>query len=164
MQFTGIIVSPLVKQKMLILHGPSGSGKTATLRVLAMELNVEIVEWFNPVNENILQSGELLFRGGLYISIRESLNNSIMSHTRIRSHAATILRVFETSGKVCFFGTREWHHGWHDETTTDQHQETHSRGRLAVSFNARSSKGIPAAYYVLSELRSDGISVGFHRQ
>ncbi|ORX50311.1 P-loop containing nucleoside triphosphate hydrolase protein [Piromyces finnis] len=38
------------KPSLLILNGPSGSGKTATLKVLAEELDIEIVEWTNPIN------------------------------------------------------------------------------------------------------------------
>jgi cell cycle checkpoint protein len=34
-------------QKMLIVTGPPGSGKTATVRVVARELEVEVMEWIN---------------------------------------------------------------------------------------------------------------------
>ncbi|ORX85317.1 P-loop containing nucleoside triphosphate hydrolase protein [Anaeromyces robustus] len=45
-----IIKNKTKKPSLLILTGPTGSGKTATLRVLAEELNIEIVEWTNPIN------------------------------------------------------------------------------------------------------------------
>ncbi len=34
-------------QKMLVLTGPPGCGKTAALRIVAKELNVEVLEWIN---------------------------------------------------------------------------------------------------------------------
>jgi broad-specificity NMP kinase len=37
---------------ILVLSGPAGSGKTTVLRMLAQELDLTIVEWFNSVNEN----------------------------------------------------------------------------------------------------------------
>lgn len=38
-------------QRILVLTGPSGSGKTATLRVLAKELDAEVVEWYASSDE-----------------------------------------------------------------------------------------------------------------
>jgi broad-specificity NMP kinase len=37
---------------ILILTGPAGSGKTTVLRMLAKEMDLNIVEWINSVNEN----------------------------------------------------------------------------------------------------------------
>ncbi|KAM0750463.1 Rad17-domain-containing protein [Meredithblackwellia eburnea MCA 4105] len=37
-------------RRLLVLSGPSGSAKTATLRVLAKELDVDILEYRNPAN------------------------------------------------------------------------------------------------------------------
>ncbi|KAJ3063784.1 Cell cycle checkpoint protein rad17 [Podochytrium sp. JEL0797] len=37
--------------RILALTGISGSAKTAVVRVLAMEMDIEVVEWVNPVNE-----------------------------------------------------------------------------------------------------------------
>ncbi|OUM62075.1 hypothetical protein PIROE2DRAFT_11725 [Piromyces sp. E2] len=45
-----IIQNRRKRPSLLILNGPSGSGKTATLKVLAEELGIEIVEWTNPIN------------------------------------------------------------------------------------------------------------------
>ncbi|CAE6422536.1 unnamed protein product, partial [Rhizoctonia solani] len=38
-------------RRILVLTGPSGSGKTATLRVLAKELEAEVVEWYASSDE-----------------------------------------------------------------------------------------------------------------
>ncbi|KAG8738699.1 Cell cycle checkpoint protein rad17 [Ceratobasidium sp. 414] len=38
-------------RRMLVLTGPSGCGKTATLRVLANELEAEVVEWYASSDE-----------------------------------------------------------------------------------------------------------------
>ena len=35
-------------RKLLLLTGPSGCGKTATVRVLAREARLNLVEWTNP--------------------------------------------------------------------------------------------------------------------
>ncbi|KAG0023563.1 Cell cycle checkpoint protein rad17 [Podila clonocystis] len=43
-----------------VLTGPAGTGKTAVLRMLAKEINLDIVEWINSVNEN-----NLIRRAGL---------------------------------------------------------------------------------------------------
>ncbi|KAG0024102.1 Cell cycle checkpoint protein rad17 [Podila clonocystis] len=45
---------------ILVLTGPAGTGKTAVLRMLAKEMNLDIVEWINSVNEN-----NLIRRAGL---------------------------------------------------------------------------------------------------
>jgi len=45
---------------ILVLTGPAGTGKTAVLRMLAQEMNLDIVEWINSVNEN-----NLIRRAGL---------------------------------------------------------------------------------------------------
>ncbi|KAG0099584.1 Cell cycle checkpoint protein rad17 [Podila epicladia] len=39
---------------ILVLTGPAGTGKTAVLRMLAKELDLDIVEWINSVNESSL--------------------------------------------------------------------------------------------------------------
>ncbi|KAG0243380.1 Cell cycle checkpoint protein rad17 [Actinomortierella wolfii] len=39
---------------ILLLTGPAGSGKTTLLKMLAKELDIEIVEWVNTVNPNTL--------------------------------------------------------------------------------------------------------------
>lgn len=44
-------------QRVLALTGPAGVGKTATLRVLAKELNVEILEWRNGMDD-VVDSGK----------------------------------------------------------------------------------------------------------
>ncbi|KFH68920.1 hypothetical protein MVEG_05724 [Podila verticillata NRRL 6337] len=45
---------------ILVLTGPAGTGKTAVLRMLAQEMDLDIVEWINSVNEN-----NLIRRAGL---------------------------------------------------------------------------------------------------
>lgn len=40
-------------KRILALTGPAGSGKTASLRVLAKELDLEIVEWRNGMDDGI---------------------------------------------------------------------------------------------------------------
>lgn len=37
------------RKRLLILKGPSGAGKTATISMLAKALNVDVLEWKNPV-------------------------------------------------------------------------------------------------------------------
>ncbi|KAG0235519.1 Cell cycle checkpoint protein rad17 [Actinomortierella wolfii] len=39
---------------ILLLTGPAGSGKTTLLKILAKELDIEIVEWVNTINPNTL--------------------------------------------------------------------------------------------------------------
>ncbi|KAF9970671.1 Cell cycle checkpoint protein rad17 [Actinomortierella ambigua] len=39
---------------ILLLTGPAGSGKTAVLKMLAKEMDIEIVEWLNTINPNTL--------------------------------------------------------------------------------------------------------------
>ncbi|KAK7689412.1 hypothetical protein QCA50_007204 [Cerrena zonata] len=38
-------------RRILALTGPAGTGKTATIRILARELNVEILEWRNGIDD-----------------------------------------------------------------------------------------------------------------
>ena len=38
-------------QKLLVLSGPAGSGKSTTIFSLAKEMDVQIIEWINPVDE-----------------------------------------------------------------------------------------------------------------
>ncbi|KAG0335336.1 Cell cycle checkpoint protein rad17 [Podila horticola] len=45
---------------ILVLTGPAGTGKTAVLRMLAKEMDLDVVEWINSVNEN-----NLIRRAGL---------------------------------------------------------------------------------------------------
>ena len=45
--------SKLLKyRRILALSGPSGVGKTATVRALATELGLEVVEWVEGAEEN----------------------------------------------------------------------------------------------------------------
>ncbi|KAJ3132737.1 Cell cycle checkpoint protein rad17 [Physocladia obscura] len=44
--------------RLLALTGISGSAKTATIRVLSLQLNFEIIEWINPVNDAFENSHE----------------------------------------------------------------------------------------------------------
>lgn len=37
---------------MLVITGPTGCGKTITLNVLCQELNIEVLEWINPISTN----------------------------------------------------------------------------------------------------------------
>lgn len=37
---------------ILLLNGPTGCGKTTTLNVLCDILNIEIIEWINPIDKN----------------------------------------------------------------------------------------------------------------
>ncbi|KAL1924265.1 uncharacterized protein VTP21DRAFT_7300 [Calcarisporiella thermophila] len=40
--------------RVLVLTGPAGCGKTAVIKTLAIELNITIIEWVNPINENVI--------------------------------------------------------------------------------------------------------------
>ncbi|KAJ1554543.1 Cell cycle checkpoint protein rad17, partial [Cladochytrium tenue] len=42
--------------QIVALSGPSGAGKTATIRVLARELDLDLLEWINPVDPRSLVS------------------------------------------------------------------------------------------------------------
>lgn len=60
-------------QRVLILKGPAGSGKTTTMRLLAEQLGVELLEWRNPGGNTGLgfvststQFDEFLGRGGKF--------------------------------------------------------------------------------------------------
>ncbi|KAF4123414.1 cell cycle checkpoint protein [Geosmithia morbida] len=39
-----------MRQRVLVLKGPAGSAKTATLRLLARDMGIEVLEWKNPAN------------------------------------------------------------------------------------------------------------------
>lgn len=45
-------------KRILALTGPAGTGKTATLKVLAKELQFDIVEWQNTVDDRFAGDGE----------------------------------------------------------------------------------------------------------
>jgi cell cycle checkpoint protein len=44
-------------QRILALTGPAGTAKTATMRVLARELDCEILEWRNAMEESFSSLG-----------------------------------------------------------------------------------------------------------
>ncbi|KAG8780101.1 Cell cycle checkpoint protein rad17 [Ceratobasidium sp. 428] len=74
-------------RRILVLTGPSGCGKTATLRVLANEFDMEIVEWYASSDEFAMAGGNydyesamtklvaFLDRAGSYSSL--TLSNTI---------------------------------------------------------------------------------------
>lgn len=48
------------RNKALIVKGPAGAGKTSTLKLLAEELGVEILEWSNPAGKDYVDSAQAL--------------------------------------------------------------------------------------------------------
>lgn len=59
--FNDSVGSKLKKyRRILVLTGPAGTGKTATIRVLAKELGVEIVEWRNSVSDGFTDNSHTL--------------------------------------------------------------------------------------------------------
>lgn len=44
------VIAGRLRQRLLILKGPAGSAKTTTLRLLANDMGVEVLEWKNPAN------------------------------------------------------------------------------------------------------------------
>lgn len=62
---------------VLLLVGPTGVGKTTTLHVVARQLNVEVVEWINPLADAAVD----LSRSSFYedVACRDSYKESQMS-------------------------------------------------------------------------------------
>ena len=46
-------------RKVLVLKGPAGAGKTTTLSLLAQSMNVELLDWKNPVGSDTLAEGQM---------------------------------------------------------------------------------------------------------
>lgn len=67
------VVAGRMRQRLLILKGPAGSAKTTTLRLLARDMGIEVLEWKNPANNPGLgfssasaKFDEFLGRGGKF--------------------------------------------------------------------------------------------------
>ncbi|KAI0327719.1 Rad17-domain-containing protein [Cubamyces sp. BRFM 1775] len=58
-------------RRVLVLTGPAGTAKTATIRVLARELNYEILEWRNSMDEHFSQGYDSLSTGVEYEGLSE---------------------------------------------------------------------------------------------
>ncbi|KAG9029405.1 Cell cycle checkpoint protein rad17 [Tulasnella sp. JGI-2019a] len=61
-------------RRILTLTGPAGSGKTATLKILAKELDVEIVEWRNGVDDSF--QGDFLDYESLSLKFQNFLDRA----------------------------------------------------------------------------------------
>ena len=79
------------EKKLLVLTGPSGSGKTAAVRLIAKQLGLDVVEWENPVNQNIFETiwneyqrkADRNGRWGIdYVPVLNAFNDFICSATR----------------------------------------------------------------------------------
>jgi len=44
-------------QRILLLSGPAGAGKTSTVRVVAKEMGVELMEWGEGADDSIVGAG-----------------------------------------------------------------------------------------------------------
>jgi cell cycle checkpoint protein len=69
------VLSGRIRQRLLLLKGAAGSGKTTTIRLLARELNCELLEWRNPTGalggghgyqSASIQFQEFMGRGGKF--------------------------------------------------------------------------------------------------
>ncbi|KAI9769620.1 MAG: Cell cycle checkpoint protein rad17 [Geoglossum simile] len=69
------------RKRLLILKGPSGTGKTLTISLLSKDMNIDILEWRNPVGMEYSSEGfvsmsaqfeEFLGRGGKFGSLELS--------------------------------------------------------------------------------------------
>lgn len=67
------VMTGRMRQRVLILKGAAGSGKTTTMRLLASEMGLELLEWKNPTAvtgtgfvSSSAQFGEFLGRGGKF--------------------------------------------------------------------------------------------------
>jgi Holliday junction resolvasome RuvABC ATP-dependent DNA helicase subunit len=47
----------LIGQRILLLSGPAGAGKTTTVRVVAKEMCVELMEWGEGADDAIVGAG-----------------------------------------------------------------------------------------------------------
>jgi cell cycle checkpoint protein len=47
----------IMAQRILLLTGPAGTGKTTTVKVLAKQLGIDVVEWSEGVEERSIGSG-----------------------------------------------------------------------------------------------------------
>ncbi|KAG6031417.1 hypothetical protein E4U41_007579 [Claviceps citrina] len=67
------VLTGRLRQRVLILKGAAGSGKTTTMRLLARDMGLELLEWKNPTPSwgtgfvsSSAQFGEFLGRGGKF--------------------------------------------------------------------------------------------------
>lgn len=44
-------------QRILLLSGPAGAGKTTTMRVLAKEMDIDLLEWGEGADDSSVGSG-----------------------------------------------------------------------------------------------------------
>ncbi|KAI9778517.1 MAG: Cell cycle checkpoint protein rad17 [Geoglossum umbratile] len=75
------------RKRLLILKGPSGTGKTTTMSLLSKDMDVDVLEWRNPVGMELSSEGfvsmsaqfeEFLGRGGKFgsLDLSSSVGNS----------------------------------------------------------------------------------------
>ncbi|XP_065362925.1 cell cycle checkpoint protein RAD17 [Calliphora vicina] len=77
--------------QLCLLTGPSGSGKTAAIRILAKENKINIQEWINPVDQEMIYNlGDQVY-GQSYVSSQvEAFKNFLFKASRYRSLLETI--------------------------------------------------------------------------
>ncbi|KAJ2895664.1 hypothetical protein MKZ38_006270 [Zalerion maritima] len=90
-QWLQAAVNGKLRQRLLVLKGAAGTGKTTTIRLLAQELQCELLEWRNPTSSGIglvsfsAQFEEFMSRGGKFSQLdldsesEESLPPSVQS-------------------------------------------------------------------------------------
>ncbi|XP_037805815.1 cell cycle checkpoint protein RAD17 [Lucilia sericata] len=77
--------------QLCLLTGPSGSGKTAAVRILAKENKINIQEWINPVDQEMVYNlGDQVYGQSFVSSQVDAFKNFLFKASRYRSLLETI--------------------------------------------------------------------------
>ncbi|KAI0433418.1 cell cycle checkpoint protein RAD17 [Xylaria sp. FL1042] len=98
------VMAGRMRQRLLVLKGAAGTGKTTTLRLLAKELQCEILEWRNPTASTgghqgfqsaSVQFAEFMGRGGKFSQLDLDLEDSPSQNNGISDRTPKIMVIEE---------------------------------------------------------------------